>query len=239
MFGLDDRIASFSNGTMLVVVMAVAVALGLRHASDPDHLAAVTTLIAAGKERAARAAGLLGLMWGLGHATSLFAFGIPIVLYRAYVPEAIQRGAETTIGLLIVALAVWLLVRWRRGVFAVHAHGHGEPHHAHGPAHPRKTRTRPQAYAIGVLHGVGGSAGVGILLIASIPSHALAVVALAVFAVFTAVSMALLSCGFGLTLSSGPVQRSFQRLAPVLGTVSLAFGIWYALGAHGLLPYYF
>ena len=239
MFGLDDRIASLSDGTTLLVVMVVAIVLGLRHASDPDHLAAVTTLIASGKERAARKAGILGLVWGLGHATSLFVFGIPIVLYRAYLPEVVQRGAETTVGLLIVCLAGWLLVRWRRGSLAVHAHGDREPRHAHGPAHPRKARTRPQAYAIGLIHGLGGSAGVGILLIASIPSHALAVVALAVFAVGTAVSMALLSSGFGLTLSSAPVQRSFQRLAPVLGMVSLAFGIWYALGAQGLLPYYF
>jgi len=239
MFGLDDRIATLSDGTTLLVVMVVAIVLGLRHASDPDHLAAVTTLIASGKERAARRAGILGLVWGLGHATSLFVFGIPIVLYRAYLPEVVQRGAETTVGLLIVCLAGWLLVRWRRGTLAVHAHGDREPRHAHGPAHPRKARTRPQAYAIGLIHGLGGSAGVGILLIASIPSHALAVVALAVFAVGTAVSMALLSSGFGLTLSSAPVQRSFQRLAPVLGMVSLAFGIWYALGAQGLLPYYF
>jgi len=239
MFGLDDRIATLSDGTTLLVVMVVAIVLGLRHASDPDHLAAVTTLIASGKERAARRAGILGLVWGLGHATSLFVFGIPIVLYRAYLPEVVQRGAETTVGLLIVCLAGWLLVRWRRGSLAVHAHGDREPRHAHGPAHPRKARTRPQAYVIGLIHGLGGSAGVGILLIASIPSHALAVVALAVFAVGTAVSMALLSSGFGLTLSSAPVQRSFQRLAPVLGMVSLAFGIWYALGAQGLLPYYF
>ena len=55
MFGLDDKIAGFSNGTTLLVVAAVAVLLGLRHASDPDHLAAVTTLIASGKERATRA----------------------------------------------------------------------------------------------------------------------------------------------------------------------------------------
>ena len=239
MFGLDDRIATLSDGTTLLVVMVVAIVLGLRHASDPDHLSAVTTLIASGKERAARRAGILGLVWGLGHATSLFVFGIPIVLYRAYLPEVVQRGAETTVGLLIVCLAGWLLVRWRRGSLAVHAHGDREPRHAHGPAHPRKARTRPQAYVIGLIHGLGGSAGVGILLIASIPSHALAVVALAVFAVGTAVSMALLSSGFGLTLSSAPVQRSFQRLAPVLGMVSLAFGIWYALGAQGLLPYYF
>ena len=239
MFGLDDRIASFSDGTTLLVVMVVAIVLGLRHASDPDHLAAVTTLIASGKERAARRAGILGLVWGFGHATSLFVFGIPIVLYRAYLPEIVQRGAETTVGLLIVCLAGWLLIRWRRGALAVHAHGEGEPRHAHGPAHPRKARTRPQAYGIGLIHGLGGSAGVGILLIASIPSHALGVVALAVFAVGTAVSMGLLSSGLGLTLSSAPVQRSFHRLAPVLGAVSLAFGLWYALGAQGLLPYYF
>ena len=87
MFGLDDRIASFSDGTTMLVVIVVAFVLGLRHASDPDHLAAVTTLIASGKERAARSAARLGLIWGLGHATSLFAFGVPIVLYRAYLPE--------------------------------------------------------------------------------------------------------------------------------------------------------
>ena len=239
MFGLDDTIASLSDGTTLLVVMVVAIVLGLRHAGDPDHLAAVTALIASGKERAARRAGALGLVWGLGHATSLFVFGIPIVLYRAFLPEVVQRGAETTVGLLIVCLAAWLLVRWRRGTLAVHAHGDGEPRHAHGPAHPPKARTRAQAYAIGLVHGLGGSAGVGILLIASIPSHPLGVAALAVFAVGTAVSMGLLSSGFGLTLSSRPVQRSFHRLAPVLGAVSLAFGLWYALGAQGLVPYYF
>ena len=79
MFGLDDKIASFSDGTTLAVVVAVSILLGLRHASDPDHLAAVTTLIASGKERVGRRAARLGLSWGLGHATSLFAFGVPVV----------------------------------------------------------------------------------------------------------------------------------------------------------------
>ena len=239
MFGLDDRIATLSDGTTLLVVMVVAIVLGLRHASDPDHLAAVTTLIAAGKERAARRAGILGLVWGLGHATSLFVFGIPIVLYRAYLPERVQQGAETLVGLVIVGLAVWLLVRWRRGSFDAHAHGDGEPRHAHGPAHPPNPRTRVQAYAIGLIHGLGGTAGVGILLLSSIPDHALAIAALGVFALFTAISMALVSGGFGLTLSLARVQRSFARLVPVLGTVSLLFGVWYALGAQGLVPYYF
>jgi high-affinity nickel permease len=249
MFGLDDRIASFSNGTTMLVVIAVAVLLGLRHASDPDHVAAVSTLVASGKERGARLAGVLGFSWGLGHATSLFAFGLPIVLFRAYLPGAVLTVAETIIGGLIVGLAVWLLVRWRRGVFHPHVHEHDSDRHVHvhthapGRAHPHRspirTRSPLTAYAIGVVHGMGGSAGVGILLLASIQNHALAVAALAVFAVFTAVSMGLVSMCLGRTLSTSAVRRSFNRLAPVLGAVSLAFGVWYALGALSLAPYYF
>ena len=78
MFGLDNWVAGFSDGTTLLVVALVAVLLGLRHATDPDHLAAVTTLIAGTEERATKAAARLGLSWGLGHATSLFLFGAPL-----------------------------------------------------------------------------------------------------------------------------------------------------------------
>ncbi len=233
MFGLDHMIAHLSDGTALALVVAVSIVLGLRHATDPDHLAAVTTLVASGRERTARAAGRLGFTWGLGHATSLFVFGLPILLFKTYLPESVQQGAETMIGFVIVALAIWLLVRWRRGLFQVHAH----EAHAHG--HLARARSPLQAYGIGLVHGMGGSAGVGVLLLASIHSRAVAVVALALFAFCTAISMALLSTGFGLTLSSEPVRRSFARVAPVLGVASLLFGVWYALGALSLLPYYF
>jgi High-affinity nickel-transport protein len=231
MFGLDDKIASFSDGTTLLVVVAVSIALGLRHASDPDHLAAVTTLVASGRERAGRRAAALGLSWGLGHATSLFAFGLPVVLYSAYLPGRVQQWAETSVGFVIVALAVVLLVRWRRGQFRDGSHDHDH-------AHPR-TRSAAGAYAIGLVHGMGGTAGVGVLLLAAIPSHALAVGALALFALCTAISMTIVSTGFGVTLGSARVRRSFGRMAPALGGVSLAFGVWYALGAQGVLPYVF
>jgi high-affinity nickel permease len=244
MFGLDDKIASFSDGTTLAVVLAVSILLGLRHASDPDHLAAVTTLVASGKERAGRAAARLGLAWGLGHATSLFAFGLPVVLYSAYLPEPVQRWAETSGGFLIIGLAVLLLVRWHRGQYREEVHEHGGEAHMHvrsrrhAHSHTR-TRTGRGAFAIGLVHGMGGTAGVGILLLAAIPSHTLAVAALAIFTVCTAISMALLSTGFGLTLGADRVRRSFGRIAPALGLASLAFGAWYALGAQGVLPYVF
>ncbi len=229
MFGLDDKIASFSDGTTLLIVVAVSIVLGLRHAGDPDHLAAVTTLIASGKERVGRRAAALGLSWGLGHATSLFVFGLPVVLYSAYLPEPVQAWAETSVGFVIVGLAVLLLVRWRRGQFRADRHGH---------SHVR-VRGGRGAYAIGLVHGMGGTAGVGILLLAAIPSHTVAVVALALFALCTAISMTLLSTGFGLTLGADRVRRSFERVAPALGGLSLAFGVWYALGAQGVVPYVF
>jgi ABC-type nickel/cobalt efflux system permease component RcnA len=245
MFGLDDWIASFSDGTTLLVVAAVAVVLGLRHATDPDHLAAITTLVASGRERTARRASNLGLSWGLGHATSLFAFGLPIVMFKAFLPDPVQRAAETVVGLVIVALAVWLLVRWRRGLFHVHVHAH-ERLHAHGHVHDgdrhphgaRPARSPLQAYGIGLVHGMGGSAGVGVLLLASIHDRLIAIAALGLFAVCTALSMAALSTGFGMTLDSGPARRLFPCVAPVLGLSSLAFGLWYALGALSLAPYY-
>ena len=237
MFGLDNWIAHFSDGTTLALVVVVAIVLGLRHASDPDHLAAVTTLIATGPDRAARQAAHLGLSWGLGHATSLFAFGLPIVLFKTYLPEPVQAGAETSVGVMIALLALWLLVRWRRGLFHLH-HDHGVPH-AHGGRRRLRARSPLQAFGIGLVHGMGGSAGVGVLLLASIHDRGVAVAALGLFAICTALSMAALSTGWGLTLASSPVRASLARVAPVLGCTSLAFGVWYALAALSLAPYYF
>jgi hypothetical protein len=100
-------------------------------------------------------------------------------------------------------------------------------------------RTGLQAYGIGLVHGMGGTAGVGLLLLATIHSRLLALAALGIFASCTALSMAALSTGFGLALASAPARRSFHFLAPALAAASLTFGVWYALGAQGLVPYVF
>jgi len=237
MFGLDDWIAQFSDGTTLALVVVVAIVLGLRHATDPDHLAAVTTLIASGRDRAARSAARLGRAGGRGHATSLFMFGLPIVVFKAYLPKPVQAAAETSVGVMIALLALWLLVRWRRGLFHLHQdHGHA---HAHGSRGRIRTRSPLQAFAIGLVHGMGGSAGVGVLLLASIHDRPVAVAALGLFAFCTAISMAALSTGWGLALATSPARNSLARFAPILGSASLAFGVWYALSALSLAPYYF
>jgi ABC-type nickel/cobalt efflux system permease component RcnA len=243
MSGLDDRIAHLiGGGSSLAVILAVALALGLRHATDPDHLAAVSTLIATDPENGRRRSLRLGLSWGLGHATTLLLFGLPIVVFRSHLPKPLQHAAELLVGLVISALAVRLLLRWRAGAFHVHEHRHGATRHRHlhphrddrdhGHAHQperRLGRTARQAYAIGVVHGIGGSAGIGVLLLAAIPDHVEATAALVVFAGAAALSMALLSSMFGYVLTRGRALA----LTPALGVVSLLFGAWYALAAMG------
>ena len=247
MLGLDDWIAGSSDGATLGLVVLVGVLLGLRHATDPDHLAAMTALIGGGRDRAAHAAAKLGFAWGVGHGATLLAFGLPVVLYREHLPERLQQAAETAVAVVIAYLAIRLLLRWSRGDLHLHAHSHEALEHshvhAHAPArehgHPSGARSPLGAFGIGLVHGMGGSAGVSVLLLTAIESKGLAVTALVVLAVFTAVSMTILTGGFGLTLGSRPVRSAFGIVAPALGTASLAFGVWYAGAAWSAFPYPF
>ena len=126
-----------------------------------------------------------------------------------------QRAAETTVGALIVFLAVRLLVR--------HRHPSQDGRHA--------ARTPLAAFGIGLMHGMGGSAGVGVVLLAATPSKHLALASLVVLGAFTAVSMTLVSWTFGATL-----MRRSATVTPVLGGTSLLFGAWYAAAAWALVP---
>jgi ABC-type nickel/cobalt efflux system permease component RcnA len=240
--GLDNLLAGLSDGATLPVILLVAVLLGLRHATDPDHIAAVTTFVGGTTRGNARAAARLGLAWGLGHGLTLVVLGTPFILFGRSLPPWAERTAEVLIGLVIIGLAVRLLLRWRTGVFHLHAHTH-EGHvchahvHSHAAAdvhvHPHVRRSALGVFCIGIAHGAGGSGGVGVLLAASIHSRAVGVAALVLLAAGAAAAMTALSSGFGLALFR---WRASYLPAP-LGAVSLAFGVWYLLGALSVLPY--
>jgi ABC-type nickel/cobalt efflux system permease component RcnA len=253
MASVDAWLEGFMHGANggLWIVLLVSLALGLRHATDPDHLAAVTTLIASEERDRTRKAARMGLLWGLGHGTTLVLLGLPLVLLGRYLPERLGQAAEVAIGVLIVVLAVRLLVRWRRGLFHAHAHAHGggPPHrhvhsHAgeagsHGHDHKAPVRSPLSSYGVGLVHGIGGSGGLTLLLLSTISDKAEAAGALLLFATGTALSMALLSTAFGLVIAGGPIGRNYARVAPALGVLGMAFGAWFALGALGLAAYPF
>src|SRR2546421_9150372 len=137
MSSVDGFVSGHAAGHGALVVLLLAFALGLRHASDPDHLVAVSTLVADTRGRAARAAARLGAAWGLGHATTLLAFGLPVLLVRSYLPTVVEQSAEALIGLIIVALSIRLLLRWHRGAYHMHLHVHDGRRHVHVHSHAR------------------------------------------------------------------------------------------------------
>jgi ABC-type nickel/cobalt efflux system permease component RcnA len=247
MTGIDDQLAQLAGGGGVLLALAVAVLLGLRHATDPDHLTAVSTLVIGGERHGARRAARMGLAWGAGHATTLLLLGLPVVLLNRLLPGPVQRAAEAAVGVVIVALAVRLLWRWKRGCYHAHPHSHDgvthvhphvhvvarrpgahEPHGAHDHEHADALgRTPAAAFGIGLVHGAGGSAGVGLLLVGAMPGRGLAAAALVLFAGATALSMAAVSAAWGGALATAPAARRLAALVPALGAVSLAFGLWY------------
>jgi ABC-type nickel/cobalt efflux system permease component RcnA len=250
MFGFDAWLAAHVGGPAMALIAAVL--LGLRHATDPDHLTAVSTLVLGDRTQGTRRAGRLGLAWGLGHAATLFAFGLPVILFRSYLPETVTGVAEVLIGLVIVGLAVRLLVRWRRGTFHSHRHTHGAAEHAHPhvhelrglEAHERQHqhphaeslgRSPLAAFGVGLLHGAGGSAAVGVLLVGMVPGRALGVAALSLFAAATALSMALVSTAFGYALVHSATPRRLESWVPAVSIAGVVFGAWYAMAAFAAL----
>ncbi len=241
------------------LALLLALLLGLRHATDPDHLTAVAALVLSDTDDIPGRARRLGLSWGLGHATTLCLLGLPVVVLGPYLPEPVSRAAEGLVGLVIVLLAVRLLMRWRRGYLHAHPHTHeGVTHthpHAHEGAHPHDGhhhgggdhhppshqhthelgRSAREAYGIGLVHGVGGSAGVVVLLLAGLPYRPAAAAALVMFAFGTAVSMTLVSWAAGVAVERPALRGRLEALVPLAGVFSLVFGVWYGwvgLGLH-------
>jgi ABC-type nickel/cobalt efflux system permease component RcnA len=231
---LDEWLTSLIEGAPLLVALAIAFVLGLRHASDPDHLVAVSSLVAA-DDGDVRAATRLGAWWGLGHALTLLVVGLPLIALKEQLPAWLERGAETGVGLVIIALGVRVLVKWLRGDYRASPHHHHEHDHRHlrhgeGSAHHhRHVRSPRQAFGIGLLHGLAGTGAVVVLLIAALPGRVEAAAALAVFAPMSIVSMAIFTSAFAWVLTRPVVAPLYRTvLVPALGAFGLVFGLWYA-----------
>jgi hypothetical protein len=232
---LDAWLTDMLDGAPLLVALGIAFVLGLRHASDPDHLVATTSLVAADGGDARKAVHL-GMWWGLGHALALLAIGLPLIAFKSQLPNWLESAAEKAIGIVILLLAARVFVKWLRGDFRLgpHAHANGQGNHRHlrhGPGDHRHVyvRTPAQAFAIGTLHGLAGTGAVVLLLIAALPGRLEAAAALAVFAPMSILSMALLTGAFAWILTRPVIEPLYRRVGiPALGMFGVMFGLWYA-----------
>jgi hypothetical protein len=209
---IDFWLTELFAGAPLVVALGVAFLLGLRHASDPDHLVAVTSLVAS-EDGDTRSAARLGAWWGLGHAAMLVALGVPLIAFKAALPELLEAGAEMAIGAVIVVLAARVISKWTRE----------HPVDRHDQA-----RTPRQAFVIGLLHGLAGTGAVVVLLLTALPNQLEAGLALAVFAPMSILSMTACTTAFAWLLTRRilePICRSV--VIPAMGLFGVMFGVWY------------
>jgi len=234
---VDEWLTGLIDGAPLIVALGIAFVLGLRHASDPDHLVAVTSLVAADGGDARRAT-KLGAWWGLGHAGALLAIGIPLIAFKTELPASVESAAEKAIGVVILVLALRVIFKWVRGDFRASAHEHVQGDHDRrrhlrredrGEHRHTAVRSPAQAVGIGTLHGLAGTGAVVLLLIATLPTQLEAALALAVFAPMSIVSMAACTAAFAWVLTRPIVEPVYRTvLIPGLGLFGVMFGLWYS-----------
>jgi high-affinity nickel-transport protein len=204
--------------------IALGFALGLRHAVDPDHVAAIAALVAreargGARGGGARAAARLGAVWGLGHSLVILAAGGAFVALRIAVVPGWALAAEAAVAAILMALGVSNL----RGLRA--AAGHDHPHAP--PARSGGARaTTLRALGVGMAHGLAGSAAVALLALAAMPSPGAALAYLLVFGLGTVGGMVAMSLGLGLPASLASGRPGLARwVLGGSGAVSIAVGL--------------
>jgi len=219
----------------LVTSSSLGSLLGIRHALEPDHLAAVSTLVAAhGDERSGYRAALLGVCWGLGHTVSLLAVGAALVVLRAEMPAYASDLFELFVALMLVGLglrAMYLAARQGpAGPSRVHHHGHRVHVHPGAPAHIHigawTLARRP--LLIGAVHGLAGSGALTALVLATLPTTAARLTYMMVFGLGSTLGMAMLSGVLGWPLARlGAHRRVARAMSLAVGCVSTALGLFW------------
>lgn len=218
----------------ITAALAFGFVLGLRHALDPDHLVAVSTIVS--EHKSVARSSLIGTFWGLGHTASLLAASVVILLLRASIPEHVTLWMEMPVALMLVVLGVgtmWRAMRERGWRIHTHIHSHPEaPPHVHVHLHTgdehthrhRLFRLGRRPFVVGMVHGVAGSAAITLAVIATIPSVALGLVYITVFGIGSIGGMLLMSAMIGL-----PFAVTAKRFSIVNGGIRLFAGLFSVL----------
>lgn len=229
--------------------MALGFFLGMRHATDADHVIAVGTIVT--QQRTVRGGLVIGAVWGLGHTLTIVVVGGAIILFRVVIPPTLGLTMEMTVALMLVALGVWNLTGVVRHLrqsaaegagFHAHPHRHGDYVHSHGHGHDMNDHGHgedqtPQAWldrhfgalglyqmlrplVVGVVHGLAGSAAVALLVLATIGDARWAIAYLLLFGAGTMVGMLLITATI-----AGPLAYAVRRSARVQRHLRVASGL--------------
>lgn len=234
---LEGNISAVAPAGLLLLGLIT----GLRHSMEADHIAAVSTIVAAGeRQKRLRRAPLLGALWGLGHTASLFAAGLVVLLLAVSIPEKVSGTLEFGVGMMLVFLGVTTLTgfsigKFLRGIFGRHSHvhvhedtgvvhSHDHDHHDHRHGH--------KSLVVGMVHGMAGSGALMLVVLSTINSVPLGLAYIALFGAGSIASMAAMSTLIGLPFAKARHLKLNLLLKYVAAFITLAIGagLIYELG---------
>lgn len=245
---------SFVSASALAV-LGLGLVFGLKHATEVDHVIAVSTIVS--EHRKLSRAALVGGLWGVGHTASLMLVGTVVLLLRVAIPERVANWLEFAVALMIIGLGAHAFLRALRRRSDIHLHKHqhdgddvahahvhfhepgAEPHDdSHGQQHSHAATTHSHGVTriglkpllVGAMHGLAGSAALTLLVLTQINSAAIGLLYLTIFGVGSIFGMLIMSGLIGLpfALSARRFNGIHYGLQALAGAVSIAFGFWYA-----------
>jgi high-affinity nickel-transport protein len=231
----------------LLAIIVVGFLLGMRHATDPDHVIAISTIVS--REGQMKRAAWIGAAWGVGHTLTILFVGSAMILFRIVLPARVGLAMELAVGLMLIFLGLRNLAVNFGVSKPSHYHAQGDYIHAHNSenqaAHSAtKTPTAlmdrwfqtsdiyqwARPLVIGVVHGLAGSAAIALLVLSTIPTPRWAIVYLAVFGIGTVLGMMLITITLGSTFAYA--QKRFatigRHFGMAAGLISVAFGLFIA-----------
>ena len=235
----------------LLAILLLSFLLGMRHATDPDHVVAITTIVT--RQRGSANAGLIGILWGLGHTFTIFVVGTMIILLRVTIPPRVGLSMELTVAAMLILLGVLNLtgtLRWLQENFTPNLRCLApDTELFDSAASSKNTNSKPclsamckslglfnilRPLVIGIVHGLAGSAAVALLVMTTIHNPWWAIAYLLLFGIGTIAGMMLITA-----LLAMPFAFTFRRfsgwnrgMAVAAGLLSLGFGLflWYQIG---------
>ncbi len=226
-----------SPASSTFALLGIGFLIGLKHATEADHVAAVSTMVA--ERKSLWSSALVGGLWGLGHTISLVVAGIFVLLLDFEISETTERWLEFGVGVMLIVLGVNVVRKIvSGGQVHVHTHDHGEHHHhTHPHVHDRAeavdhevahTRQSPKALIIGLVHGLAGSAGLMLVMIPAMPSKTVGLLYIVIFGIGSIGGMMLMSFLVGLPFHYTAARfGGFNRILQLgAGAVSVVLGLW-------------
>ncbi len=217
-------------------LLGLGFALGLKHALDADHLAAVSTLVS--ERKSLLGSSIVGVLWGLGHTIALLAAGMGVILLHLEIGRSTAQGLEFGVAVMLIVLGVNALWRLGRGGHLhVHAHEHGGRVHLHPHVHDGSAQLAPGSHhsfgltarpvLVGMMHGLAGSAAVMLLVLSTIHSPLVGFAYITVFGVGSIGGMLLMSALVSVPFHLTPARfvRAHIAVRALAGIVSLGCGL--------------